>query len=116
MQNGRRGVTVNRAITCLDQILDDGVGASYKDAPLAQDWARISKIAEELGEAVQVFIGITGQNPRKGVHGTSEELKKELLDTSATALLALQHFFKGEDVWKMLENHMIYLHDRMCDA
>ena len=105
-----------QAIKCLDQILDDGVGATYKVAPLAQDWARIAKIAEELGEAVQIFIGITGQNPRKGVHATHDELRKELLDTAATAILATQHFFKDENVWAMLEKHMIYLHDRMCDA
>ncbi|WP_147268435.1 MazG-like family protein [Spongiactinospora rosea] len=35
----------------------------------------ILKIAEEFGEAVQAYIGITGQNPRKGVYGTREDVQ-----------------------------------------
>src|SRR5258707_14829877 len=51
----------------IDTWLDDNVSQSYKNEPLAQDWARISKVSEELGEAVNAFVGTTGQNPRKGL-------------------------------------------------
>jgi hypothetical protein len=49
----------------------------------------IMKIAEELGEAVQAYIGVTGQNPRKGVHGTRDDVQKELADVIITAGIAM---------------------------
>lgn len=78
----------------LDQWLDGNVGPAYQQAPLAQDLARIAKIGEETGEAIQAFIGLTGQNPRKGVHGTMNDLLEELADCAVTAILAIQHFTK----------------------
>lgn len=49
----------------------------------------IIKIAEEFGEAVQAYIGITGQNPRKGVYGTCDDVQKELADVIVTAGIAM---------------------------
>lgn len=49
----------------------------------------IMKIAEEFGEAVQAYIGITGQNPRKGVYGTREDVQKELADVIVTTGIAM---------------------------
>ncbi|OLT18575.1 hypothetical protein BJF79_48105 [Actinomadura sp. CNU-125] len=49
----------------------------------------ILKIAEEYGEAVQAYIGVTGQNPRKGVHGTRDDVRDELADVIITAGIAL---------------------------
>ena len=49
----------------------------------------IMKIAEELGEAVQAYIGVTGQNPRKGTYGTREDVQKELADVIVTAGIAM---------------------------
>lgn len=49
----------------------------------------IMKIAEEFGEAVQAHIGVTGQNPRKGVYGTREDVLKELADVIVTAGIAM---------------------------
>jgi hypothetical protein len=83
-----------RMIELFDEHLDANVGTLYKEQPFAQDWARISKVAEELGEAVQVFIGYTGQNPRKGSYGSQSDLMGELADVAATAILAMQHFLK----------------------
>jgi NTP pyrophosphatase (non-canonical NTP hydrolase) len=83
-----------QAIQYIDAWLDNGVGPLYQEQPLAQDWARISKIAEELGEAIQAFIGVTGQNPRKGIDHIQEEVMNELADTAITAILAMQHFEK----------------------
>ncbi|RJL24473.1 MazG-like family protein [Bailinhaonella thermotolerans] len=50
---------------------------------------RIMKIGEEYGEAAAAYIGVTGQNPRKGVHATPDDLAAELCDVAVTALVAL---------------------------
>jgi len=83
-------------LTYVDEWLDDKVYQDYKEQPLAQDWARVSKISEELGEAIQCLIGVTGQNPRKGFTHTHEQLLQELADTAITAIFAIQHFTKQQ--------------------
>jgi phosphoribosyl-ATP pyrophosphohydrolase len=77
-----------------DNWLDTKVSELYLEQPLAQDWARISKIGEEYGEAVQAFIGATGQNPRKGFNANSDDVLDELADVVFTGLCAMQHFTK----------------------
>ena len=37
------------------------------------------------------MIGLTGQNPRKGVTHTIDDVRKELLDVAVTALGAIEH-------------------------
>jgi hypothetical protein len=73
---------------------------------------RVMKVGEEIGEAhealalidvtygraVAAYIGLTGQNPRKGVTHTSIDLLTELADVAVTALCAIQHFTGNEDV------------------
>lgn len=80
-----------------DAHLDREVSQVYKDQPLTQDWARVAKAAEEAGEAIDALIGVTGQNPRKGVYGTEEELMDELADVALTGLYAIQHFKKDRE-------------------
>jgi hypothetical protein len=110
-----------QSIRDIDAWLDRAVSGMYTDQPLAQDWARLSKVAEELsealeelpedataqdlrriseitkalGKAIQDHIGATGQNPRKGtdLQGYNKMLD-ELADTALTAILAIQHFTK----------------------
>lgn len=72
--------------------LDQEVSEIYKNQALAQDWARISKIGEELGEAINEFILYTGQNPRKPQTDSINPLLEELADTALTAILCIQHF------------------------
>jgi hypothetical protein len=81
-------------IAAIDAWLDGAVMGHYKGQPLAQDWARVSKIGEELGEAIQALIGATGQNPRKGVTNDFDVVLGELADVFLTGLLAIQHFTK----------------------
>lgn len=50
---------------------------------------RIMKINEEAGEAVQAWIGVLGQNPRKGVTHTTDDVVKELADVAFAALVAI---------------------------
>lgn len=91
----------------VDDILDDRVHMDYKGAcALAQDWARVAKIMEEGGEAIQELISWTGQNPRKGPPDPAARtrLLKELADTALTALYAMQHFQKNvAEVFIILE-------------
>ncbi len=72
---------------------------------------RVMKIGEEIGEvredhlevmlaaldvkygrAIAAYIGMTGQNPRKGVTHSKSDLCLELADVAITALAALEHF------------------------
>lgn len=59
--------------------------------PEAQEWGRIGKIGEEFGEVIEAYIGLTGQNPRKGTTHTADDVLKELLDVAVTALGAWEH-------------------------
>ncbi|WP_316760065.1 MazG-like family protein [Streptomyces herbicida] len=51
---------------------------------------RMLKLSEEVGEVAEAVIGATGQNPRKGVTHTWEEVQGELCDVVITALVALR--------------------------
>ncbi|EFE65824.1 conserved hypothetical protein [Streptomyces viridosporus ATCC 14672] len=50
---------------------------------------RILKLSEEVGEAAQAWIGVRGQNPRKGVTHTTTDVADELCDVIVTAAVAL---------------------------
>lgn len=50
---------------------------------------RVLKVAEEVGEAAQAWIGATGQNPRKGVTHTRADVAAELADVVLSALVAI---------------------------
>lgn len=79
----------------VDAHIDEMTAQRYKDQSLAQDWARVAKLAEEAGEAIQELILWTGQNPRKGEHPTARvKLLAELADTAMTGIYAIQHFTK----------------------
>jgi NTP pyrophosphatase (non-canonical NTP hydrolase) len=89
--------TLERVLTIIhnvDEWLDSDVPANYKTQPLGQDWARVAKVCEEAGEAIDALIGCTGQNPRKGYYGLSDDLLGELADVAVTGMLAIQHFTK----------------------
>ena len=51
--------------------------------------ARIIKLTEEAGEVAAAWIGMTGQNPRKGVTHTPADVADELADVVVTALVAI---------------------------
>ncbi|WP_282792935.1 MazG-like family protein [Streptomyces sp. CC224B] len=50
---------------------------------------RILKLAEEVGEVAQAWIGVQGQNPRKGASHTIVDVQDELCDVIVTAAVAL---------------------------
>ncbi|MFI7433762.1 MazG-like family protein [Micromonospora haikouensis] len=51
---------------------------------------RILKLTEEAGEAAGAWIGVLGQNPRKGVTHTRDDVTAELADAAFTALVAIE--------------------------
>ncbi|MFI9804992.1 MazG-like family protein [Streptomyces sp. NPDC052301] len=51
---------------------------------------RVLKLSEEVGEVAEAIIGATGQNPRKGITHTWEDVQAELCDVVITALVALR--------------------------
>ncbi|WP_405971683.1 MazG-like family protein [Streptomyces sp. NBC_00988] len=53
---------------------------------------RLMKVVEEAGEASAAYIGMTGQNPRKGVTQTRADVADELCDVIIAAAVALHAF------------------------
>ena len=88
------------ALHLIDEWLDGSIGTQYTG--LAQDWARVSKICEEAGEAIAALIGATGQNPRKGQTHTMDDVLGELADACITGALAIQHFTKDHTVTRQI--------------
>jgi NTP pyrophosphatase (non-canonical NTP hydrolase) len=74
----------------------DTSGPNWARDPEARLWGRVAKVAEEAGEAIAALIGATGQNPRKGVTHTLDDVRGELLDVAVTALAAIEHL-SGND-------------------
>jgi hypothetical protein len=119
-----------QAIQRVNDWLDSAVPEHYRGT-LAQDWARISKIGEEIGEAteaiaainvpfgraISAFIGATGQNPRKGVTNGMEEVSEELADTALTAIFAMYHFAgNAGEVRRILREKQKKIYQRMLEA
>src|SRR5258708_20956976 len=89
-------LTLFRDITRITAWLDEKSG--LRNNPVADNLSRVLKIGEEYGESVQAIIGLTGQNPRKGVTHSRSDLLAELADVIVTAFCAIQHFTQDETV------------------
>jgi phosphoribosyl-ATP pyrophosphohydrolase len=63
--------------------------ASSTVAPDTEKLLRIMKLTEEAGEVTQAVIGTLGQNPRKGITHTWDDVQAELCDVMFTAMVAL---------------------------
>jgi NTP pyrophosphatase (non-canonical NTP hydrolase) len=61
-------------------------------------WGRAAKVSEEAGEVIEALIGALGHSPRKGVHGTLDDVEYELLDVALAALCSVSHLYsrRGE--------------------
>lgn len=71
-------------IEALRHWLDEANGTGQDELIL-----RILKVQEEAGEVAQAVIGMVGQNPRKGVTHTEQDVIGELLDVAITAMVAV---------------------------
>lgn len=86
---------------------------SYVDChPETVMWRRVTKVCEEAGEVVDALGGMVGENPRKGVTHTRDDLIGELLDTAISALAAVEHLTGNEgESWGLLCDKI----ERVCD-
>jgi NTP pyrophosphatase (non-canonical NTP hydrolase) len=87
----------------------------WLDAANGTDEAELScrmlKVTEEAGEAASAWIGMRGQNPRKGVTHTREDVAAELADVVITALVAIESL--GLDARATLEATAAKVHARL---
>ena len=91
------------AVEAVDAHIDAHTGSHYLDQPLARDWTRVTKVCEESGEVWRALSKYTGENPRKGVCGTLDELLGELGDTASAAICAIQHLTKDTGLtWEVV--------------
>lgn len=61
-------------------------------------WRRCMKTSEEVGEVFEAISGTLGENPRKGVTHTEDDIIEELLDVALAALGAIEHM-TGNEGW-----------------
>lgn len=59
--------------------------------------AQLLKLAEEVGEVAEAYLGMNGLNPRKGVSHTRDDLMGEVADVIITASVALVRLAGGPD-------------------
>jgi 8-oxo-dGTP diphosphatase len=71
---------------------------------------RIMKITEEAGEVAQAVTGTIGQNPRKGVTHTWDDVAAELCDVIFTSMVALTTL--NPDAPKVFGEHLTRVAER----
>ncbi len=86
---------ITNARRAAQQIADISVWVDESDANFDRDrealgWHRVTKVAEEAGEAVGAWLLYTGGNPRKPA-GSLDDVIAELLDTANAALAGVEH-------------------------
>lgn len=52
---------------------------------------RLGKVNVEAGELWDAVEGWTGENPRKGVYGSRDDVLKELIDCASASLCAIEY-------------------------
>lgn len=99
-------------ISAISQWIDTSKGYKGID-PEAHIWRRTMKVVSEAGEAHDALCGILGENPRKGVTHTQDDLLGELLDCALAALGAVEHLTgnQGKSM-EMLEDKIDFVIDR----
>lgn len=99
---------VDAAVACLDEN-DRDVGIDISSGKLL----RVLKLIEEVGEVAEAIIGCQGQNPRKGIVNTTEDIISELRDVLITGLVALRTYDSGQNWLDNLWYELEYKLDRM---
>jgi hypothetical protein len=59
--------------------------------------AQLLKMAEEVGEVAEAYLGMSGLNRRKGLNRTRDDLMGEVADVIVTASVALVMLAGGPD-------------------
>jgi NTP pyrophosphatase (non-canonical NTP hydrolase) len=94
--------TIEQIVSWLD--------ASSVLPPETEKLLRIMKLTEETGEVTQAVIGAVGQNPRKGVTHTWDDVQAELCDVMFTAMVALTTL--TPDAREIFKTHLARVADR----
>jgi NTP pyrophosphatase (non-canonical NTP hydrolase) len=97
-----------RAWDIVDRLVE-WIDESSQLSPETERLLRLMKLSEEVGEVAQAVIGVTGQNPRKGVTHTWDDVQAELCDVILTAMVALATF--NPDARRHFAEHL----DRVAD-
>ncbi|MEV7774951.1 MazG-like family protein [Kitasatospora sp. NPDC086791] len=79
-------------------------------SPQEERLLRILKLSEEVGEVGAAVIGATGQNPRKGVTHSWEDVQHELCDVVFAALVALRTL--TPDAARVFADRLAYVEQR----
>jgi NTP pyrophosphatase (non-canonical NTP hydrolase) len=94
--------TVGRLVEWLDR--------SSTQPPETDKLLRLLKLSEEVGEVAQAVIGVTGQNPRKGITHTWDDVHAELCDVIVTAMVVLASL--TPDAQAVFSRHLSRVTDR----
>lgn len=105
------------AVEIVDAHIDAATAPAYREQPLALTWARVTKVCEESGEVWRALSKMTGENPRKGICGTEDELLAELGDTASAAICAIQHRTKDTvATWAVVSAALIKARERVHES
>ncbi|MCZ4514964.1 MazG-like family protein [Streptomyces phaeochromogenes] len=94
--------------------LQDRLASAQPDRPPQEALLlRMLKLSEEVGEVAEAVIGATGQNPRKGVSHTWDDVQSELCDVIITAAVALRTL--TPETREVFAAHLARVTDRSLD-
>ncbi|WP_433300940.1 MazG nucleotide pyrophosphohydrolase domain-containing protein [Actinoplanes sp. CA-030573] len=108
-RDGDQEAGIWEAIAAARAWLDDRNGDAAPELGL-----RILKIVEEAGEAAAAWIGTLGQNPRKGITHSRQDVADELGDVAFTALVAAASL--GYDPREVLAQIATKVRTRLTDT
>ncbi|MET8133713.1 MazG-like family protein [Streptomyces sp. NPDC005251] len=74
---------------------------------------RLLKVTEEAGEVAQAYIGMQGQNPRKGFTHSPGDVATELCDVILAAMVALHEF--DDNPAALLNAISAHRHNRLAE-
>lgn len=112
MHNSGSTADASSKVLALSEWIDTSPGYARID-PETAVWRRVSKVAAEAGEALDALGGYVGENPRKGVYKTCDDVVYELLDVALAALGAAAHMHRNQcDPIALLVEHIDTVHSR----
>lgn len=108
--------TVDHLATLVEQIVNmlDASSVDTRDPDL-RTAMRALKLSEETGELAAAIIGVMGQNPRKGVTHTTDDVVCEAFDVALTALVLAWSVDPGR-VGDRFADHVERVHNRLWMA
>jgi NTP pyrophosphatase (non-canonical NTP hydrolase) len=106
----RPALTLITAVQDITDRLDDAANPTL--AGLPELLLRALKVQEEAGELAQAVIGALGQNARKGVTHTLDDVATEAADVALAALVFAATVYPG-DLAALLNHRAAHVRDRL---